>query len=161
MITTRMAEAKDIPWIKETMEKDWGGEPLLVRDKKYYPTALAGILAFDQAQNHLGFLFFEISDKTCEIVVFEIFQKLRGIGTLVLSELKDIAKQRGCDRISLMTHNDNLDALRFYQRRGFHICGIHLNSMEKIRKLKPCIPLTGDYGIPIRDEIDLEILLED
>lgn len=57
-----------------------------------------------------------------------------------------------------MTHNDNLDALRFYQRRGFHICGIHLNSMAIARSIKAC-PEIGDYGIPVRDEIDLELNL--
>jgi hypothetical protein len=58
-----------------------------------------------------------------------------------------------------MTHNDNLDALRFYQRRGFSISGIRLNSMARARKIKPSIPLIGDYNIPIRDEIDLEMPL--
>lgn len=52
----------------------------------------------------------------------------------------------------------NLDALRFYQKRGFHICGIHLDSVKLSRKIKPTIGMTGDHGIPVRDEIDLEFL---
>ena len=32
---------------------------------------------------------------------------------------------------------------------------------EARQKLKPEIPLVGDYGIPLRDELELELLLAD
>ncbi|WP_157452884.1 hypothetical protein [Brevibacillus sp. SKDU10] len=57
----------------------------------------------------------------------------------------------------MMTTNDNLEALRFYQRRGFVITGIRINAVEIARQMKPTIPV-GDFGIPIRDEIDLEFV---
>lgn len=88
--------------------------------------------------------------------MFEIFEKFKGLGTKLLDELKILAKHKGCHKLFLMTTNDNLDALRFYQRRGFHICGIHLNSVTNSRKIKPTIAMVGDYGIPVKDEIDLE-----
>ncbi|MBI5346517.1 MAG: hypothetical protein HZB76_05185 [Chlamydiae bacterium] len=59
-----------------------------------------------------------------------------------------------------MTTNDNLDGLRFYQRKGFFIGVIAINALEISRKMKPCIPETGDYGIPIRDEILLEFSIK-
>jgi len=59
----------------------------------------------------------------------------------------------------LITTNDNTHALRFYQNRNFVIAAIHINAIEKSRQLKPEIPLTGADGIPIRDEIELEMLL--
>ncbi|WGL60503.1 GNAT family N-acetyltransferase [Pigmentibacter sp. JX0631] len=139
------------------MKKHWGGEPLVIRTKNYYPSKLNGIIA-QLNDTWVGFLFYDLQGDDCEIVVFEVFEKFKGIGTQIIARLKEIAKNKQCKRIYLMTHNDNLDALRFYQTRGFHICGIHLNSMEFTRKIKPC-PEIGDYGIPIRDEIDLEILL--
>ena len=142
--------------IKELVDKYWGGEPLIIRGKKYYPSSLDGILVL-KGKKVIGFLICDIQNKTCEIIVFEVFEKHKGIGTSMLNNLIEIAKRKACDRLHLMTTNDNLDALRFYQRRGFHICGIHINSMEISRKMKPSIPETGDYGIPIRDEIDLEL----
>ena len=57
------------------------------------------------------------------------------------------------------TTNDNLNALRFYQKRGFVLVAVHRNAMEQARKLKPEIPLIGNDGIPLRDEIELEMLL--
>ena len=35
------------------------------------------------------------------------------------------------------------------------------NALEQSRKLKPEIPLIGNDGIPLRDEIELEIMLYD
>jgi hypothetical protein len=59
----------------------------------------------------------------------------------------------------LITTNDNTAALRFWQKRGFKLLRVHRNAVEKSRKLKPEIPLTGNDGIPIRDEIELEMML--
>ena len=69
------------------------------------------------------------------------------------------AREAGCTRLWLITTNDNLDALQFYQRRSFRIAAVHSNAAEQTRRLKPTIPLVGDHGIPIRDEIELERLL--
>lgn len=139
------------------MKEYWGGEPLVVRTKNYFPSKLNGVIA-QSGEKWVGFLFYDLQGDDCEIIVFEVFEKFKGIGTKILDQLKEIARNKQCKRIYLMTHNDNLDALRFYQTRGFCICGIHINSMEIARKIKSC-PEIGDYGISIRDEIDLELML--
>jgi hypothetical protein len=59
----------------------------------------------------------------------------------------------------LITTNDNLDALRFYQKRGFRIAGVRPNALDLSRRIKPEIPLVGEDGIPLRDEIELEMAL--
>lgn len=148
----------DAAFVTKIMDEYWGGEPLLIRDKNYYPSKLPGIIA-ENGTKLAGFIFYEIQKRDCEIVVFEVFDKWKGTGTALIELLRVIAKKQSCERIFLMTHNDNLDALRFYQRRGFSISGIRLNSMARARKIKPSIPLIGDYNIPIRDEIDLEMPL--
>ena len=58
-------------------------------------------------------------------------------------------------RLLLVTTNDNIDALRFYQRRGLHILEVRPDGVARSREVKPSIPLIGSYGIPIRDEIVL------
>jgi hypothetical protein len=52
-----------------------------------------------------------------------------------------------------------MNALRFYQKRGFVLVAVHRNALEQSRKLKPEIPLIGDDEIPLRDEIELEMML--
>ncbi|VVC75736.1 hypothetical protein AQUSIP_10300 [Aquicella siphonis] len=157
-LTIRFATSEDSRRLERRMNDDWGGLPLVIRGKKYFPASLDGIIA-ESREGMAGFLFYEIQDGDCEIIVFEVFDKFKGTGTRMLDWLKDVARNRGCQRIYLMTTNDNLDALRFYQKRGFHICGIHINSVAVSRKIKPSIGMTGDHGIPVRDEIDLELYL--
>lgn len=157
-VSLRLSTSNDVKRIENLMEEHWGGEPLIIRAKKYYPSKLDGIIA-ERDNKIIGLLFYEVLNRSCEIVVFEVFDKFQGIGSKMLDELKNIMKEKECNRIFLMTTNDNLDALRFYQRRGFNLCNIHVDSMKESRKIKPGIPLTGDYGIMIRDEIDLELVL--
>jgi len=60
-----------------------------------------------------------------------------------------------------MTTNDNLRALGFYQRRGFRLASLRPGAVDEARRtLKPEIPEIGDDGIPIRDELDLEMDLD-
>jgi RimJ/RimL family protein N-acetyltransferase len=73
--------------------------------------------------------------------------------------VKEVAVASGCERLWLITTNDNTPALRFYQKRGFQLVAIHRNALEHSRRLKPQIPLLGLNGIPLRDEIELEMLL--
>ncbi len=80
----------------------------------------------------------------------------RGIGTALLDKIESLAKQKNCKRLWLITTNDNVDALRFYQKRGYEIRAVHLHSIEESRKIKPQLPLIGKYGIPIRDEIEMD-----
>ncbi len=67
-----------------------------------------------------------------------------------------LAAAAGCRRFWVLTTNDNVDALRFYQRRGFRLTAIRCGAVDQARRtLKPQIPMIGNYGIPIRDEIEL------
>jgi hypothetical protein len=60
----------------------------------------------------------------------------------------------------LITTNDNTHALRFYQRRGLQLAALHRNAIEESRRLKPEIPQHGADGIPLRDELELELVLD-
>jgi ribosomal protein S18 acetylase RimI-like enzyme len=70
------------------------------------------------------------------------------------------ARSAGCRRVWLITTNDNLTALAFYQKRGFVLTALHPNAIAESRKLKPEIPLVAENSIPIRDELELELWLD-
>jgi GNAT superfamily N-acetyltransferase len=92
-----------------------------------------------------------------EIVVIEAFDRRQGIGTVLIDAI--IAHCRDFEALRLCTTNDNLDALRFYQRRGFRLSAVRPDAVTQARRLKPSIPLVGDYGIEMCDEIDLVLPL--
>ena len=82
-----------------------------------------------------------------------------GVGTALINAVITVAKNENCKRIYVNTSNDNTHALRFYQRRGFAMCTVRWNEFDYLRTIKPTIPLTGDYDIPLLHEIELEILM--
>jgi hypothetical protein len=70
------------------------------------------------------------------------------------------AIKQSCRRVWLITTNDNLNALRFYQRRGMRPVAVHRGAVDEARRIKPTVSLTGDHGIPIRDELEFELVLD-
>ena len=80
-------------------------------------------------------------------------------GEALVKAVERVVTQSSCRRLWFITTNDNLNALRFYQKRGFELVSVHRNALEKSRKLKPVIPLIGIDSIPLRDEIELEKII--
>jgi GNAT superfamily N-acetyltransferase len=69
------------------------------------------------------------------------------------------ARELDCKRVQLLTTNDNLNAIGFYQKRGFELVGVNLGAIDKERALKPSIPFIGKNGIPIRHEVEFAMYL--
>ena len=79
----------------------------------------------------------------------------RGIGGRLVDVVASAARRRGAGELWLVTTNDNLDALRLYQRHGFRLTALHAGAVDRARITKPTIPLLGRHGIPIHDELVL------
>ena len=146
-------------WVKEFMIQRWGAEFIVAHGEIYYPDKLPGFAAIQEDQK-VGVVTYTIVGRDCEIVSLDSKRPSLGIGSALIDAVKAIALQGRCKRIWLTTTNDNLNALRFYQKRGFVLVKIHRNAVEIARKHKH-IPLTSADGIPILDEIELEIILDD
>lgn len=82
---------------------------------------------------------------------------LRQIWQDAIERVKALAPAQGCKRLFLSTTNDNLEALAFYQKRGFRLIRVCPNAVDEARRLKPSIPLVAGNGIAIRDELELEL----
>jgi GNAT superfamily N-acetyltransferase len=129
------------------------------RGKIYYPHKLPGFVAFD-GKKYLGLITYRIGKNDCEIISLNSTIKRKGIGKALVERVKRVTKNLGCKRLWLITTNDNIDALIFWQKIGFSLKAIYPNAVSFSRKLKPKIPKSGNYGIPIRDEIELEFKLK-
>jgi ribosomal protein S18 acetylase RimI-like enzyme len=105
----------------------------------------------------VGVLTYVMRGAECEILTLHADEHRKGVGSALIAEVERIARRAGCTRLWLITTNDNVDALRFYQRRGFRLAALHPGAVDDSRtRLKPEIPEVGDHGIPIRDELQLE-----
>ena len=82
------------------------------------------------------------------------------MGAKLIQAILKLAADNNYRRVWLITTNDNIGALRFYQKLGFVLSALYPNAIEKSRTIKPEIALVGENGIPIRDEIELEFRLK-
>ncbi len=131
---------------------------MVSRGRMYSVNENPGFTAIEDDKS-IGLITYELLGDECEITTLNSLAEGRGIGTALINAVKDAAIQAQCRRLLVITTNDNTHAIRFYQKYGFTIATIYPNSMEEARKIKPEIPLTGNDGIPLRDEIELEFRL--
>lgn len=92
-----------------------------------------------------------------QIITINSLIEKKGLGSRLIEKVKEEAKRLRLKKIKTITTNDNLNGLRFYQKRGFRMVKIWKSAVEKSRKIKPEIPLFGENGIPICDEVELEM----
>jgi len=158
-LQVRPLTPEDSEWVRQFTIEHWGDPLVIAHRKVYHPETLPGFVAILKG-NHVGLLTYTLEDEHCEIVTINSTKPGIGIGTLLIKAVTQAAREAGCKRLWLITTNDNLDALRFYQKRGFRLVAVHRNAVDAARQLKPAIPLIGDDQIPLHDEIELEMVLE-
>ena len=156
MIVRPLGEG-DREWVRETLRELWG-ETVVSRGAVHDPTALPGFVA-EEGGERVGLLTYRVDGADGEVVPIDAFPEGAGAGTALLDAAARAARDAGCGRVWLITTNDNLRALRFYQRRGFRLVAVHPDALERSRELKPSVPEIGLDGIPLRDELELELRL--
>ena len=157
-ITILPINADDREWVAQFMHEQWGSNKVVSRGVVHYPQNLPGFVALNKGEK-VGLVTYNIVEGSYEIVTLNSTYPSSGVGTALIEAVRDIALKSGCKRLWLITTNDNVNALRFYQKRGFVLVAVHRNALEQSRKLKPEISMIGNYGIPLRDEIELELIL--
>ena len=137
---------------------NWFSTDMCIRGQVIDCTKVDGFL-LQEDNKIIGLITYTFFDDICEIISLDSKKEKQSIGSKLLHKVELIAKDNNCKKIRLITTNDNLKALQFYQKRGYYITKVYPNSMEIVRKLKTNIPLIGENGIPLRDEIELEKVL--
>jgi GNAT superfamily N-acetyltransferase len=150
--------SNDGKWITDFLSHHWGSPVVVSRGKLYHANELPAFIATEQGER-IGLATYSINGSECEIVTLNSVRENQGVGTALVKAVESVARQAGCLFVRLITTNDNVRALRFYQRYGFVLVALHRGAVTRSRTLKPEIPMTGNEGIPIRDEIELELVL--
>ncbi len=155
-IQIRPIEEGDRPMLTWLVAELWGSEIVAVHGSNLRPAELGGFIA-ERSGRVAGLLTYQLVGDMLEIVTLNAIDRRAGIGTMLIEAAVVKARRFGCHEIRLTTTNDNIDALRFYQRRGFRLAELRPGAVDQSRQRKPQIPRVGDYGIPLRDEIDLTL----
>jgi GNAT superfamily N-acetyltransferase len=136
--------------------KRWGAVRVIVHDEIFEAHLLPALVAGEKD----GLATFRIRQtnqfKFAELITLDAVTTNQGVGTALIEALISRLRAKMVTGLLVTTTNDNLNALRFYQRRGFRIKEVRPGAVNKSRCIKPSISLMGEYGIPIRDEFELE-----
>ncbi|QPQ31082.1 GNAT family N-acetyltransferase [Lysinibacillus sp. JNUCC 51] len=141
--------------VLQFFKEHWGSTEMVISSGIYDCSKLDGFAYVDEQNSILGLITYIIRAEECEIISLDSIVEGKGIGSLIVQAVEHHAFEQGCSMITLITTNDNLHALKFYQKRGYYLVEIIKNAVEQARAYKPEIPLIGNDGIPIRDEIRL------
>ena len=158
VIRLRPVYASDRPWVVRLLEEHWHSSRIVTRGGVHEADRLPGFVAEVEGQS-VGLVTYHTDAGECEVVSLNSLRAGLGVGSALLGAAREAARVAGCRRVWLITTNDNLDSLRFYQKRGWRLVAIHRGAVDEARRLKPQIPRTGKDGIPLHDEIELEVLL--
>ena len=155
LLLIREITKEDRENITSLLHEHWGSPRIISKGIVYEADMLDGLIIME-GDTICGFLTYFINSDGMEIITFNSLVENTGIGTALLHGIMKKAIDLDVKKISLITTNDNLNALRFYQKNGFRITSYYKGAIKNSRKLKPSIPLIGNDGIPIEDEIELE-----
>ena len=146
-------ETRDL--VNQFFIDNWFSTDMSIRGKIIDGTKLDGFL-LQEENTSIGLVTYTFFGDICEIVSLDSKRENIGIGSALLKEIEKIAIDNNCKKMRLITTNDNMRALQFYQKRGYCLTKLYPNAMEEVRKVKPNVPELGDNDIPLRDEIELE-----
>ena len=138
------------------IKKHWYTTTMIIRGRVIDMTKTEGFY-FSDGENIIGLITYIVYDNTLEITSLDSLRENQGIGSKLIETVIHEAKERKVRKIVLITTNDNINAIRFYQKRGFDMAHLFRNALDISRKLKPEIPLIGENSIPLRHEIEFEL----
>lgn len=136
-------------------EQHWGSPKMVISSGVYDCSTMDGFAVLNENEEIIGLITYIIQEGDCEIISLDSTEEGKGIGTALIEKVEQTGLEQQCKRVKLITTNDNLHALNFYQKRGYQLSRLFVNAVAEARKLKPEIPLVSQDGIPIRDEIEL------
>ena len=145
--------------VNEFIRSHWFSTDMIVRGDIVDMRTVDGLVAYED-DAIIGLVTYRIKDYECELLSLDSVREGQGIGTALVNRVVSIAAEAVCARVKLITTNDNINAIRFYQKRGFDLVRLYHNSIDAARKLKPSIPLLGNHDIPIKHELEFVLSLE-
>jgi len=157
-IDIRKVQPADYTVITDLLTDHWGTPLVVSRGKIHDASQLPGFVVF-LGNEPVGLATYRLEGQECELVTLNSWREHLGVGTALIEAVRQEAIKANCRRLWLITTNDNLQALGFYQKRGFQLVAVHPNALSESRKIKPSIPTVGLQGIPLRDELELEMRL--
>jgi RimJ/RimL family protein N-acetyltransferase len=159
-VHVRRIEPTDQSWVAEVIKGAFASTRVVSRGRVTEDASTLEGFAVENDGRPIGCALWRVDEGECELVVIVTTYRGAGAGTALLDAVVAQGRAEGWRRLWLITTNDNTDAIRLYQRAGWHWVAWHRDAVEHSRMLKPELPAAGAHGIPIRHEIEFEYPLD-
>ena len=155
-LTIRPAVPGDNSQIAALKQYFWGDVEIVHFGHAYRIDALLAYVACDD-DKIVGVAGYTRAGDALSLVMLNVLPQWQGRGaaTDLLAAVIHEACSQGAARVIAAVTNDDLPALGLYQRLGFAITGVLVGRLARLRD----DARRGFDGIPVRDEIQLELWL--
>jgi len=155
----RQVAHRDRVWVAETLRKEWTSTVVARLGALVDAAGLSGYVATLDGRR-VGLALVDVKDRECEVVTLSTTEPRRGVGRALMQRCFDEARAGRCQRVWLVTTNNNLAAIAFYQHMGMDLRTLHWQAVRASRELKPTISMRDAAGIPILHELEFELLVQ-
>ena len=145
--------------VNEFLKEHWYATTMVLRGEILDMTRAEGFFLEEEGAI-LALLTYRFDGKIFEILSLDSLRENEGTGTRMVDEALRRARALGAEKMVVLTSNDNMRAMGFYQKRGFDLVKLYRNGLDAARRLKPDIPMVGRDNIPLRHELEFELMLE-
>ncbi len=125
----RELRSGDRPRANRLIQEQWGSTRIVTRGRIHETDTLPGFVALRDDQP-IGLVTYRIEGSQCEIVTLNSLVEGVGVGSALIAAVKSAALRAGCTRLWLITTNDNVEALHFYQKRRFRLVAVYPNALD-------------------------------
>ncbi len=108
----------------------------------------------------VGLVLIDVRDRNFEVVAISTTEPRRGVRRALMERCFAEVRATGCRRVWLVTTNNTVAAIAFYQRSGKDLWALHRQAFRVSRELKPTIPVRDAAGVRIEHELEFELLLD-
>jgi GNAT superfamily N-acetyltransferase len=132
-VIVRQIVDADRPWLHDLIDSEWG-LPVVSISGAYDPSTLPGFLAEEEG-NPIGAITYLLNAGECEVVTLNSVHERQGVGSALLAAAKAVAEGTSA-RLWLITTDENLNAIRFYEGRGMYVRTIHRDFVDRVQRFK-------------------------
>ncbi len=155
-VRVRPLRSEDRAWAASLILERWDDEIVVGHGHTWRPAELDGFVAQDDDGTRVGLLTFDVAGGVLEVVTIDALRAREGIGSALMLAAIERAHAAALS-VRVMTTNDNAPAVAFYEELGFRIVEVREGAVAESRSIKPSIPMVGVGGVPITDEVLLEL----
>jgi ribosomal protein S18 acetylase RimI-like enzyme len=140
------------PWLGDLIAREWG-LPVVSISGLLDPLSMPGFVA-ETDGTLVGAVTYRLDDPgECEVATLNAVREGEGIGRALMAAVKEVADRDG-RRVWLITTNENLRAIGFYQRIGMDLRALHRDFVDEVRRHKPHVDTHNANGIEFRHALE-------